>query len=285
MSAFRRVRSIPVRLKADPAPAAFAVLSRPEFLPIPSAVSSVLITGNDPAAQGLLAGRLAEAGYACPNGALAASEHRLESLREEVLRRHRRVLDVIQGLRADAAHSVLLASIEARCPDLYDHAQRVARSAASLAQALRLAREDVRAIRTAALLRDVGKVVMPASLLGGSGPLDDEEIAIVRSQVTIGAELLRNVTGFQGVADLVRASREQFDGNGYPARLAGTAIPIGARIIAVAAAYDTLTSPRACDDPLTHDGATAELVRRAGTQLDPDVVRAWLDLTERARCC
>jgi HD-GYP domain-containing protein (c-di-GMP phosphodiesterase class II) len=248
-------------------------------------VSSILITGNDPAAQGLLAGWLAEAGYACSNVATATCEQRLESLREDVLRRHRRLLDVLQGLRADAAQSVLLASLEARCPDLYDHAQRVARSAASLAQALRRGREDVRAIRTAALLRDVGKVVMPLSLVGGTSPLDDEEIAILRSQVTIGAELLRNVTGFDGVADLVGASRERFDGTGYPVGLGGTEIPIGARIIAVAAAYDTLTAPRACDDPLTHDGATAELVRRAGTQLDPDVVRAWLDLTERARCC
>jgi len=246
---------------------------------------SILITGTDPAGQGLLAGWLAEAGYACSSVTTAAATHRLDSLRDEVLRRHKRLLDVVQGMRADAAQSVLMASIEARTPDLYDHAQRVARSAASLAQALRLAREDVRAIRTAALLRDVGKVVMPASLLGARGPLDDEEIAILRSHVTIGAELLRAVSGFDDVADVVLASREQFDGNGYPMQVSGAAIPIGARIIAVAAAYDTLTSPPTCDEPLTHDGANAELVRRAGAQLDPDVVRVWLDLTERARCC
>jgi len=248
-------------------------------------VSSILITGNDPGGQGLLTGWLAEAGFACAHIDASASAHRVDSLREDVVRRHARLFDVIQRLRADAAQSVLLASLEARASDLYDHAQRVARSAASLAQALRLARDDVRIVRTAALLRDVGKVVMPASLLGARGPLDDEEIAILRSHVTIAAELIRTVAGFDGVADVVQASRERFDGSGYPAGLAGATIPLGARIIAVVGVYDILTSPRTCDDPLTHDGANAELVRRAGTQLDPDVVRAWLDLTERARCC
>lgn len=213
------------------------------------------------------------------------SQHRHESLRREVACRREHLQSSIRDLSPYTATQVLFAAIEERSPDLAAHAQRVARSATALAEAVGLSRGDVRTIRAAALLKDLGKVALPASLLDERRPLDDEDIALVHSHVAIGADLLAEVAGLEHVADLVIASREWFDGSGYPAARGGTAIPLGARIIAVAAAYDTLTSPGTCDDPLSHGRANAELVRRAGTQLDPDVVGAWLDLTERARCC
>jgi putative nucleotidyltransferase with HDIG domain len=231
-------------------------------------VSSTLFAEDGPAARGLQAGWVGEAW-----------------LRDEVARRRECLAQAVRGLDADAATAVLLASAAARSADLHDHVRRVAQSAAALARALRLPAADVRTIRTAALLQDVGKVAMPRSLLDGNGPLSDDEVAVLQSHVSGGAEVLRTVPGLEAVADLVIASRERFDGCGYPARLAGATIPLGARIIAVADAYDALTSARMFDDPLSHDGANAELVRRAGSQFDPDVVRAWLDLTERARCC
>jgi response regulator RpfG family c-di-GMP phosphodiesterase len=337
-------------------------------------VSSILIAENDPAARGLLAGWLGEAGYACataptadaltraredapeavlvtidaaddggmwilralnaqrdaaatlaithhldPDLALEArrlgaldclpwpssrarvlesvqralawrthvrhAQQRLDSFREDVVRRQQCLQESVRDLGAYVATQVLLASLQERSPALSDTGQRVARSAVALGNALNVSRDDIRMIRSAALLKDLGKIALPPSLLNSDAPLDDDELGVLRSHVRIGADVLRTVAALEGVADLVVATREWFDGNGYPEGRGGTTIPLGARIIAVADAYDTLTSPRTCADPLSHDGANAELVRRAGTQFDPDVVRAWLDLTERSRCC
>jgi len=337
-------------------------------------VSSILIAENDPAARGLLAGWLGEAGYVCettgtadaltcarehapdavlisigaaddgslwtlralnaqPDGAATLAltrqlhldlalearrlgaidclpwpsprtrvldsvqralawrvrvrdaQHRLDVLRAEVARGQARLQESVRNLSAYVATQTLVASVEEQSADLAERAYRVARSSAALSEALGLSRGDVRTIRTAALLEDLGKLALPASLLNGNRPLNDDEMTVMRSHVAIAAEVLRGISGLESVADLVAASREWFDGGGYPAGRRGAAIPLGARIIAVADAYDTLTSPRTCPDPLSHDGANAELVRRAGAQFDPDVVGAWLELTERARCC
>jgi response regulator RpfG family c-di-GMP phosphodiesterase len=213
------------------------------------------------------------------------AQHRLDSLREEVARGQARLQELVRNLSAYVATQTLVASVEEQSADLAEHAHRVARSSVALSEALGLSRGDVRTVRTAALLEDLGKLAMPASLLKSNRPLSDDEMFVMRSHVVIAAEVLRGVSGLESVADLVLCSRERFDGRGYPAGRRGAAIPLGARIIAVADAYDMLTSPRTSLDPLSHDGANAELVRRAGAQFDPDVVGAWLDLTERARCC
>jgi response regulator RpfG family c-di-GMP phosphodiesterase len=213
------------------------------------------------------------------------AQQRLDSLREDVARGQARLRELVRNLSAYVATQTLVASVEEQSADLGEHAHRVARSSAALGEALGLSRGDVRTVRTAALLEDLGKLALPASLLKSNRALNDDEMKVMRSHVAIAADVLRSISGLESVAELVVSSREWFDGGGYPAGRRGAAIPLGARIIAVADAYDMLTSPRACHDPLSHDGANAELVRRAGAQFDPDVVGAWLDLTERARCC
>jgi len=115
-------------------------------------------------------------------------------------------------------------------------------------------------------------------------PLTDEELKVVQRHVTIGAELLAEIPTLTGVAPLVAATHERYDGDGYPTGLFGDAIPLGARIIAVADVYDALTGRRPYNDPMSHDDANAELVRSAGSHLDPDVVRGWMQMVEDRQC-
>jgi putative nucleotidyltransferase with HDIG domain len=190
----------------------------------------------------------------------------------------------IARVEPDIAQSVLLALLESRSPDTYDHVNRVARSAAALARSMRLAPVEIRDVRTAALLHDIGKIAVPPRLLSQKGPLTDDEIACLRKHVTIGAELMKEISTLAPVASIVAATHERFDGSGYPVGLIGTDIPLGARIIAVADVYDALTALRPYSDPVSHDEAMAELVRSSGAHLDPDVVRFWMEMVETLRC-
>jgi HD-GYP domain-containing protein (c-di-GMP phosphodiesterase class II) len=180
---------------------------------------------------------------------------------------------------------MLLAILESRSPETYDHVHRVAQSSAALGRSLRLAPIEIRDVRAAALLHDIGKLAIPPRLLGRAGPLTDEEITVVQRHASIGEEVLAAVPTLVSVAPLVGATHERYDGTGYPRRLAADGIPLGARIIAVADAYDALTARRPYHDPMSHDDASAELVRSSGTQLDPDVVRGWMEMVEARPCC
>ena len=117
------------------------------------------------------------------------------------------------------------------------------------------------------------------------GPLSDSDLDVLRTHVVIGREVLATVPALEPIAGIVGATHEKYDGSGYPGGLKGDSIPLAARIISVADAYDAMTSVRCYSDPVSHDEANAELVRSAGTQFDPDVVRAWLQMTELRRCC
>jgi response regulator RpfG family c-di-GMP phosphodiesterase len=210
---------------------------------------------------------------------------RHKRLLEEVASGRERLKQTLRGIDPNAAQSVLLATLEARAVEAHDHAHRVAQSSATLAAAMRMSPGEVRAVRTAALLHDVGKIAIPDALLRSSKLLRDGEIEVLRTYVSIGEEALGMVPTLAPAAHLVVALHERYDGLGYPAGLAGAQIPLGARIIAVADMYDALMSRRMYTDPLTHEGANAELVREAGTRFDPDVVRTWLDIGDHARCC
>jgi putative nucleotidyltransferase with HDIG domain len=180
--------------------------------------------------------------------------------------------------------AVLLAVLEARSPETHDHSNRVSRSAVVLAGSCNMAPAEVQQVRRAALLHDIGKIAIPERLLEESGPLTDAELTLLRQHVAIGQEVLASVPALAPIAAIVGATHEAYDGTGYPAGLAGDAIPLPARIISIADAYDAMTSIRCYSDPVSHDDANAELVRHAGSQFDPDIVRAWLQMTELRRC-
>jgi response regulator RpfG family c-di-GMP phosphodiesterase len=205
----------------------------------------------------------------------------------ELQRRRGRLVAVLQ--EAAIAHrrtlEALLEVFYARTPQVLAHARRVAAAAVSLGETLGLDQTALGHLHRAALAHDIGKKAVPDAVLAKAGPLSDEEIAMVHSHVTIGYELLSTSPFLRPAAEILLASQERFDGTGYPAGLRGPAIPLGARILAIADAFDALASARVHRDPMSRDDANVEIVRGAGSQFDPEIVRAWLMTSERTTCC
>jgi two-component system cell cycle response regulator len=169
---------------------------------------------------------------------------------------------------------VLVRALAERHPELGSHGEAVALAEAT-AEALGLAPDEVEQVRHAAELHDVGKVAIPDAILGKPGPLSEEEWAFVRRHPVIGQRIILAAPALSRVAALVRASHERWDGGGYPDALAGDAVPLGARIVAVADAFAAMTAGRPYRPARSPGEALAELHRAAGTQFDPAVVDAW----------
>jgi len=172
------------------------------------------------------------------------------------------------------AAASLARAVDAR--DVYtgSHSQRVAELAARTARRLGLPDEEVELTRLAASLHDLGKLAIPEEILRKPGPLTEPERMVLERHPQIGFRMLESL-GVDPVADWVLHHHERWDGTGYPDRLPGEQIPLGARIIFVADAYDAMTSERVYRRRVTSEQAIAELQRCAGTQFDPDVVDAF----------
>jgi diguanylate cyclase (GGDEF)-like protein len=175
---------------------------------------------------------------------------------------------------------VLLRALVERDPGLGTHAETVALAVAT-AEALGLGPDDVEHVRHASELHDVGKVAIPDAILGKPGPLTEEEWAFVRRHTLIGERIILAAPALARVAALVRSSHERWDGGGYPDRLAADAIPVGARVVAVADAFAAMLAGRPYRAALTLEQALAELERGAGSQFDPAVVEAWCAAAKR----
>jgi diguanylate cyclase (GGDEF)-like protein/putative nucleotidyltransferase with HDIG domain len=164
--------------------------------------------------------------------------------------------------------------LEAKDADSADHSENVADLAERVAARVGLSGEDVRAVRYAGLLHDIGKVAVRSEVLAKRGRLTPEEFEEIKRHADVGARLLEQVPFFEGVHPLVRASHERWDGAGYPDGLKGEAIPLGARIIGACDAFHAMISDRPYRAAAAPEEALAELRRAAGTQFDPLVVEA-----------
>lgn len=156
------------------------------------------------------------------------------------------------------------------------HAVRVARIMELLTRELDRTDVDTAALRRGALLHDVGKIGIPDTVLDKDGDLTDEEWKLVKLHPVYGARILAGVSFLRSATDIVRHHHERWDGSGYPDGLAGEDIPIGARIFAVAAAFDAMTSERPYRPARTIEEARREVVRGGGTQFDPSIIVAFL---------
>lgn len=192
----------------------------------------------------------------------------------EVADRHARLAAAIREVRIDSdrALDAMLATLMVGEGDAYGHALRVAAMAVAIAEGLRLPADAVADTRRAALLHDLGKLVMPEAVLRKPAPLTRDEEAVARRQPLLGAQLVEGLPYLAAAAAAVLATRERLDGLGYPSGLTGQQLPIAARIVAAADAYDTMVTPRVFRDPLSVPDALVELDRCAGTQFDPQVV-------------
>ena len=157
------------------------------------------------------------------------------------------------------------------------HGDRVAALAEPIAAELGWDRERIRTLRVAAPLHDVGKVKLAPQLLGKPGLLTLEEVAEIRSHPVAGAQLVLPLRKFHDALPYVLFHHERWDGGGYPAGLKGRGIPVEARILAIADAFDAMISPRPYRRALTHEHALAEVEDGAGTQFDPVAAKLFVE--------
>jgi response regulator RpfG family c-di-GMP phosphodiesterase len=205
-----------------------------------------------------------------------------DSLEQELDVRRARLRDAIGGLRIDSDESLdaMLAMLTLTDREAYAHAYRVAALSVSVARALRVPEGEIPAIEQAALLHDVGKLAMPDAILRKPAPLTMEEQALVRQHPALGSELLAAVPYLARAVPIVRDAQERMDGLGYPRGVRADQVALGARIIAVADAYDTMIRPRVFRDAMVGAEALLELERCRGTQFDPAVVEAFKRVVE-----
>ena len=183
------------------------------------------------------------------------------------------------GRRATAALEVkhaLLSALAHRDPELSEHVDDVAELAAGVAASLGCDSAEVEAVRIAAELHDIGKIAIPEAILDKPGPLTPDEWTLMHQHTIAGQRIILASPALADVAPLVRSSHERWDGAGYPDRLAGESIPLGARIITVCDSYHAMTSDRTYRKALSAEVALTELCACAGSQFDPVVVEAFL---------
>jgi HD-GYP domain-containing protein (c-di-GMP phosphodiesterase class II) len=151
----------------------------------------------------------------------------------------------------------------------------------SMARTLDLPEAEVDRIRTAALLHDVGKVAVPSEILDKPSALTTTEWRTVVQHPRIGQVILEHAAALKDAVPIILHHHERYSGHGYPYGLRGNDIPLGARIVAIADAYDAMTNDRPYKRAMTHDAAIQELRRHAGTQFDPELVSLFCDLYAR----
>ena len=192
--------------------------------------------------------------------------------------------DDLAGLHQRTIEALAMA-IEAKDMKAHTHLLRLQMYCSEIGKDLRLPPEQMEALRAAAILHDIGKLAVPEHILSKPGKLTREEFEKVKIHPSVGADILARVRFPYPVADIVRAHHEKWNGAGYPAGLKGEAIPLGARILAVADSLDALISERPYHGALPIEEAMNRLAAEAGLGFDPKVVKAferrYLELEER----
>jgi ribonuclease P protein subunit RPR2 len=212
--------------------------------------------------------------YAQELRVLHASERKQRRAAEETLER----LEESYGLTVRA----LARALELRDDETGGHAERVTRLALELTERVApdLAAEPQ--LEYGFLLHDIGKIGVPDGILRKPGPLDAEELAEMRSHTLLGEQMIEDIPYLSGAArEVVASHHERWDGRGYPRELKGGEIPLCARIFAVVDAFDAMTNDRPYRQAMRFEDAIAEIVANRGTQFQPELADAFVDLARR----
>jgi HD-GYP domain-containing protein (c-di-GMP phosphodiesterase class II) len=172
--------------------------------------------------------------------------------------------------------TALAAAIDAKDPYTCGHSQRVQEYTLLAGTFLSLSNEEMETLEYAGILHDVGKIAVDSRILNKPGPLTASEWEIMREHPIVGADLLTEIPFLEKSSGLVLCHHERFDGKGYPNGNKGEDIPLGARLIAVADAFDTMTTDRAYRPAMSVDAAVRELHSGAGSQFCPVAVKAFI---------
>ena len=182
---------------------------------------------------------------------------------------------ILEALYLRMARTMALIA-EAREPYAYGHSERVGLIASEIATQLNCPGDLIKQIKIAALLHDIGKVAVPDRILAKQARLTTDEYSEVKKHPNVAVEIIQHVDYFKEIIPLVECHHEWYDGRGYPNKLHGESIPLGARILAVADAYDAMTYPRHYRSGFSNQQASLVLKQGAGKQWDPVVVDAFL---------
>jgi len=174
----------------------------------------------------------------------------------------------------------LAATVDAKDHYTYGHSKKVSDYAVALSEALGLPQDRIDIVRAAGLLHDIGKVGIPDSTLNKKGTLTNEEWELIKAHPKLGVEIIRHVIDLVNCLPIILHHHEHYDGSGYPSGLKGDNIPLEARILAIADAFDAITSPRPYRGQLSTQQALKELKRCAGTQFDPELVDTFCKVIE-----
>ncbi len=220
----------------------------------------------------------------------ALAKRRIELARQRYQRKlERKVRDRTHELRV-ALHDIastyqntllaLVAALDAREHETSDHSQRVVRYTSAIAGVMGISGSELEEIGRGALLHDIGKIGVPDAVLLKPGKLDSSEWLEMRKHPEVGHQMIQNIPFLDTPAQIVLSHQERFDGNGYPRRLRGEEIHIGARIFSVADTLDAMTSDRPYRMGTSFKNAIAEIQRCSKTQFDPEVVKAFMSIGE-----
>ncbi len=182
-----------------------------------------------------------------------------------------------------SAMEALAKTVDAKDRYTSGHSMRVARVACLIAKELGWDDEQIFELRFQGMMHDIGKIGVPDTVLNKPGKLSRIEFELIQAHTTVGSDILKNVTSIPGVEPAARNHHERYDGNGYPDHLAGEEIPLNARIIGIADAYDAMNSDRIYRKALPKSKIREELIKGKGTQFDPDIIDVFIKLLDEDR--
>ena len=187
----------------------------------------------------------------------------------------KQVLELDVEGAASEATAIFLNLLKKKNQAIYIHSQQVANYAVSTAAKMRLSSDEISRIKIAALLHDIGKLSVPNSILDKLPYLSTRELSTYKNHCNAGASMLENMPEFQSIIPYIRYHHERWDGKGFPKRLKGVNIPLGARIISVADHYDRHVNPCTRSWQKNTRASLLEISDQAGTAFDPEVVKAF----------